>query len=316
MIGICMKITIISLFKQGKSKSEISRITGHDRKTVRKIINTYEKGSKGFVDKDIKHSKLDEHKEDIIKLLEKNLSGVRIYEELLRLGCKMSYPNVVRYIRGIKGKREICIRFHSESAEEGQVDFGYVGMHPDTANKTDFNFQPSIDKRLVSEAATCQYIKDKTNLVFIGNPGTGKSHLAVSLGIKALAKDYKVIFTSVSDMLHQLYMAKADNSYFKKLTDYLTPDLLILDELGFKKLPQHSADDFFEVISKRYERGSCIITTNKNFEQWGEIFGDGVLSSAILDRIVHHSITFKIIGPSYRAKTIKNKNSSEEKQMK
>jgi DNA replication protein DnaC len=172
----------------------------------------------------------------------------------------------------------------------------------------DFAFQPSIDQRIINDAATCHYIKEKKNLVFIGNPGTGKTHLAISLGMKALAKDYKVIFTTVSEMLHQLYLSKADNSYYKKLRSYLEVDLLILDELGFRKLPQYSSDDFFDVISKRYEQGSLIITTNKNYDQWPEIFGDNILSSAILDRIVHHSMTFKINGPSYRANINKNKH--------
>ena len=99
-------------------------------------------------------------------------------------------------------------------------------------------------------------------------------------------------------------MSKADNSYYKKLQYYLDPHLLILDELGFKKLPAFAADDLFEVISKRYEKGSCIITTNKSFEQWNEILGDHILASAILDRIVHHSMIFKIKGPSFRSKDI------------
>jgi DNA replication protein DnaC len=170
----------------------------------------------------------------------------------------------------------------------------------------DFSFQPSIDKRAINDVATCQYIKEKSNVIFIGNPGTGKSHLGISLGIKALLKNYKVLFTSVSEMLYQLHIAKADNSYYKKLALYLNPELLILDELGFKRLPQYSADDFFEVISKRYEKGSCIITTNKSFEQWADIFGDNILSSAILDRVIHRSVIFKISGPSFRATSLKN----------
>jgi DNA replication protein DnaC len=171
----------------------------------------------------------------------------------------------------------------------------------------DFSFQPSIDKRQINDAATCQYIKEKRSLIFIGDPGTGKSHLAIALGIKALLKDYKVVFTSVADMLYQLHIAKADNSYYKKLSYYLNPDLLILDELGFKRLEAYSTDDFFEVISKRYEKGACIITTNKSFEQWTEIFGDNTLSAAILDRVIHGAITFKINGPSYRVKNVKIK---------
>jgi DNA replication protein DnaC len=174
-----------------------------------------------------------------------------------------------------------------------------------TYEEFDFSFQPSIDKKMFNDALTCQFVREKRNVVFIGNPGTGKSHLSISLGIQALIKGFKVLFTPVSEMLYNLNASKADNSYYKKLDYYLEPHLLVLDELGFKKLPSYSADDFFEVISKRYEKGSVIITTNKSFEQWSDIFADNILSSAILDRIVHHSTTFKINGPSYRAKNLK-----------
>ncbi len=174
-----------------------------------------------------------------------------------------------------------------------------------TIESFDFSFQPSIDKKLMNDACTCQFIEDKNNLIFIGNPGTGKSHLAISVGIKALQKGYRVLFTSTSEMLMQLHMSKADNSYYKKINDYLSPHLLILDELGFKKLPSYSADDFFDVIGKRYEQGATIITTNKPFEQWGEIFDDIILAEAIKDRVVHHAMTIKIKGQSYRAKSLK-----------
>lgn len=106
-------------------------------------------------------------------------------------------------------------------------------------------------------------------------------------------------------MLQTLHFSKADNSYYKRLDCYIKPDLLISDELGFKKIPGYSADDFFEVISKRYEKGSVIITTNKSFEEWGDIFSDNILASAIIDRVVHHSIVIKINGKSYRTKNIK-----------
>jgi DNA replication protein DnaC len=169
----------------------------------------------------------------------------------------------------------------------------------------DFNFQPSIDQKQINDLVTCQYIEQKRNVIFIGNPGTGKTHLAIGLGIKALAKHYKVVFTNTAEMLYQLYISKADNSFYRKINEYLSPDLLIIDELGFKAIPEHSTSDFFEVISKRYDKASCIITTNKQLEQWSDIFGDGALSSAISDRLVHHSAPIKISGPSYRAKNIK-----------
>lgn len=176
-----------------------------------------------------------------------------------------------------------------------------------TLEDFDYGFQPSIDKRIINDCATCQFIADKKNIVFIGNPGTGKTHMAIAIGIKALTKGYKVLFTSVSEMLQNLHLSKVDNSFYQKLKQYLDADLLILDELGFKKMPSHSADDFFEVISKRYEKGSVIITSNKNFEQWADIFADSVLSAAIIDRIAHHSVVIKINGQSYRTKNLKKK---------
>lgn len=151
---------------------------------------------------------------------------------------------------------------------------------------------------------TCNYIEKHKNIIFIGQPGTGKTHLSIALGLQALNKNYKVLFTSVHEMLYQLHISKADNSYYKKLSEYLSPDLLILDELGFKKLPNYSADDLFEIISRRYERGSCIITTNKSFEHWSEIMGDNVMANAITDRVIHHSIIIKINGQSYRTKEV------------
>ncbi|MFC1567189.1 IS21-like element helper ATPase IstB [bacterium] len=174
-----------------------------------------------------------------------------------------------------------------------------------TLEDFDFAFQPSINKRLINDCATCSFIKEKKNVIFIGNPGTGKTHLSIALGLQALKKGYKVLFTQVSEMLHNLHISKADNSYYKKLEYYLSFDLLVLDELGFKKIPNHSGDDFFEIISRRYEKGSIIITTNKSFEQWGEIFTDQILANAILDRIVHYGEVIKISGQSYRQKNLK-----------
>ena len=174
-----------------------------------------------------------------------------------------------------------------------------------TIEDFNFSFQASIDKKAINDAMTCNFIQEKKNIVFIGNPGTGKTHLSIAIGINALKKGFKVLFTSVSEMLQNLNASKADNSYNQKVSCYLAPDLLILDELGFKKVPDYSADDFFEIISKRYEKGSVIITTNKTFEQWGDIFADSILASAILDRIVHYSTIFKINGNSYRARNLK-----------
>lgn len=171
-----------------------------------------------------------------------------------------------------------------------------------TLEEYDFNFQPVLNRQEIYNLATCEFIRKKENVVFIGPPGTGKTHLSISLGIKALQQGYKVIFTTVSDMMSTLFESKADNSYAQKLKYYLSSDLLILDELGFRKLNEHIVDQFYEIISQRYEKGSLIITSNKNFDEWGNIFWDSILASAILDRIVHHCNLVLIKGESYRMK--------------
>ena len=169
-----------------------------------------------------------------------------------------------------------------------------------TLEEYDFNFQPKLNRQEIYNLATCEFIRKKENVVFIGPPGTGKTHLSISIGIKALQQSYKVISTTVSDMMGALFESKADNSYAQKLKYYLSSDLLILDELGFRKLNEHIVDQFYEIISQRYEKGSLIITSNKTFDEWGNIFWDSILASAILDRIVHHSHLVLIKGESFR----------------
>jgi len=157
----------------------------------------------------------------------------------------------------------------------------------------------------VSDIATCQFINSKENVILIGDSGTGKTHLAISFALKALSKECSVFYTTVSDMLYNLHSSKADNSYQKKLQQLINYDLLILDELGFKQLPKYSSDDFFNVISKRYEQKSTIITTNKKLDDWNDIFDDEMLTKAILDRVMHHVTLVSIKGKSYRRKQFK-----------
>lgn len=170
----------------------------------------------------------------------------------------------------------------------------------------DFSFQPTIDQKVIADLATCQFINAKENIILVGQSGTGKTHLAISFAIKALSKEYSVYFTTVSDLLYNLHIAKADNSYPRKLKQIVNYDLLILDELGFKQLPKYSSDDFFAIISKRYEHKSTIITTNKEIQEWNDIFDEEVLTKAIVDRLMHHASIFNIRGNSYRMKQFKN----------
>lgn len=164
----------------------------------------------------------------------------------------------------------------------------------------DFSFQPSIKKGEILELATGTFIPKGENVVFVGQPGTGKSHLSIALGLTALGYGYTVLFTTVWDMITTLQAARADHTYKKKIEYYTKPDLLILDELGYKTMGTTTVEDFFEIVSKRYEKKSTIITSNKEFPTWDTIFFDKTLTAAIIDRIIHHCHTFIIKGESYR----------------
>lgn len=164
----------------------------------------------------------------------------------------------------------------------------------------DFTFQPTVKKAEMLELATGNFIGKHENIIFVGQPGTGKTHLSVALGLKALGYGYTVLFTSVADMIMTLEQSRADLSYQKKIQQYLKPDLLILDELGYKSMADSTVEDFFEIVSRRYEKGSIIMTSNRDFQEWDKIFIDKTLTGAILDRLVHHCHIITIKGESYR----------------
>ena len=165
-----------------------------------------------------------------------------------------------------------------------------------------FNYQPKLNKKQIMELASCRFINQNMNIVFMGKPGVGKTHLANAIGLEALKQGYKVLFLHINDLIGKLNTTRADGSIRTLMNTLVTADLLILDELGFKKIPTEFIDGVFEVIRRRYETGSIIITSNRNFEDWGNIFGDMVMASAIVDRIVHHAHIIKIEGESYRTK--------------
>lgn len=166
----------------------------------------------------------------------------------------------------------------------------------------EFAFQPSLNKQEIMELATCRYLEKKTNLLFIGKSGTGKTHLSTALALQALGYGKTVLFTTVWDMISKLQQSRADLSYYKKMQAYVKPDLLILDELGYKSLADTTVEDFYEIVSKRYEKASIIITSNSPVEQWDKVFVHKTLASAIVDRLVHHCRVIEITGESYRYK--------------
>lgn len=166
----------------------------------------------------------------------------------------------------------------------------------------DLGFQPSLDKKLVRELATLRFVHNKENVVFLGPPGVGKTHLAIALGIEAIKAGFTVYFANSSALMERLRMARRKDALEARLRTLCKYRVLIIDEIGYLPLDREAAYCFFQLVCRRYEKASTIFTSNKSYGEWGEIFGDQVIAAAVLDRILHHCTTVNIKGESYRLK--------------
>lgn len=178
----------------------------------------------------------------------------------------------------------------------------------------DFVFQKGVDKTRIMELAKLDFVDRKQGVIIAGNSGTGKSHIAKALLLLGCRKTYRCRYTTAADMLRELIASLADDTLDKKLKRYLSPDILLIDEVGFDRLEQQDAGNanlFHKVIDGRYCKGSTMITTNIDFKELGDYLGDPVITTAIVDRMVHHSIILNIEGPSWRLHESQQLNSNE-----
>lgn len=167
----------------------------------------------------------------------------------------------------------------------------------------DWNWPRKINRAQIQNLFRLGFLKDKGNILFVGGVGLGKSHLATALGYEACQQDHSVLFTTAVDIVNTLAAAQATDQLRIQLKRYTRPEILIIDEVGYLPIDKLGADLLFQVFSQRYERGSTIVTTNKTFKHWPEIFnGDVTITAAVLDRVLHHAETVVIEGPSYRMK--------------
>lgn len=174
--------------------------------------------------------------------------------------------------------------------------------HQKPLDQFNFAFQPDLDTRKINDLATLQFVQARSNIAFLGPPGVGKTMLAVGLAVAACQAGFTVYFTTLDDLVRRLRAAETTSRFNRQLQAYLRPSLLIVDEVGYLPLDRTEANMVFQLVSRRYERGSMIITSNKGYAEWGQVLGDDVLATAILDRFLHHCDTITINGPSYRLK--------------
>ena len=240
---------------------------------------------------------------EISKRLEAQLRALKLagiigcYRELAEQAAtgKLQYEEYLSLLleEEIKGKTE-----RSLNSKIRKARFPFIK----TLEEFDFSFQPGLSEKEIIRLGSLEFIESKGNLVFLGPPGVGKTHLAIALGVKACQAKYRVIFISAQKLIEDLMLALKDGSITEKLLAYSRFDLLVIDELGYMPIAREQANLLFQLISLRYERGAIILTSNYNFDEWGKVFQDNVVAAAIIDRIVHHAKIFYINGDSYRLK--------------
>ncbi len=230
--------------------------------------------------------------------------------EILKLEKMLNYlPN---YLDSIKGQdisivdvlynlTEQEIQYRDERASRIQVTVAGFPFEKEVKD-FDFTYQPGINKQQILELESLRFIENNENIIFCGTPGVGKTHLAVAIGTLAAIQRYSVYFIPFHELISQLRKAKYENRLETRIKWFCRYKLLIVDEVGYEKMDNDTANLFFNLISKRYEKSSTVITTNLVFSKWPDVFGDPVLTNALLDRLLHHCSVLNINGPSYRLK--------------
>ena len=222
------------------------------------------------------------------------------YESMAKQAAEKQW-NHVHYLAELIQAQTHQRRDRAIGRRIGQARFPQIK----TLEQFNWSWPKKINQQQVQNLFRLKWIEDKSNVIFISGVGLGKTHLATALGYEACLKGYSVLFSTAVEAINNLTAAKAAGRLKQELNKYLKPDLIVCDELGYLPIDKNGADLLFQIISHRYEKGSLIVTTNRVFKNWPEIFNnDSTLTSALLDRLLHHTETVVIEGDSYRMKDI------------
>ena len=230
------------------------------------------------------------------QLKELRLSGLA---RTLEVRCQEARGNQLSHAEFL----ELVLQDEVLIRQERQIDRRVKGAQfreLKTLDAFNWSFNPSITRKQIYDLATCRYIREQRDVLFLGPPGVGKSFLVQALGHEAIKQGYVVLYRSIFDVVRDFLQDEAFAGQDKVLARYLKPDLLIIDDMGMKQLPKHSGEYLFEIIMRRYETRSTIMTSNRPLEDWGKLVGDVPSATAILDRFLHHAELITITGRSYR----------------